>query len=87
MKQLSHTCIHIYVLTIVYILFKVNVYQASYLKIMNPEKSIPRLTKLYSVISYAFAITLHKLVLLPSSTFYSESQGRIKLTSWLWVTQ
>lgn len=83
----THTCIHVYVLTIIYTLFKVSVYWASYLKITNAEKSIPRLTKLYSVISYAFAITLHKLVLLPSSTLYSESQGRTKLTSWLWVTQ
>ena len=88
-KQLSHTraCIHRYALTIVYTHFKVNAYRASYLKIMNPAKSIPRLTKLYSVTSYVFAITLHKLVLLPPSTLYSESQGRTRLTSWLWVTQ
>ena len=83
----THTCTHIYVLSTFYRLFNDYIYQASYLKIMNPAKSIPSFTKFYSVISYAFPVMLHKLVVFPSCTLYSESQGIRKLTSWLWVTQ
>lgn len=40
---------------------------------MNPAKNIPRLTKFYSVIIYAFAVVLQKLVLFPSCTLYDET--------------